>query len=154
MIDKIGNIGFMQGRLSPPVDGKIQSFPQENWMTEFSLAKENNFSLMEWTLDLEHLFDNPFLTHDGQSKILKLSKKYNLSIKSLTGDCFMQAPFYKKRGKERDKLVGHLISIIQAASEVGCQYVIIPLVDNGSLENENQEDILLKVVISIEKILH
>jgi hexulose-6-phosphate isomerase len=33
-------IGFMQGRLSPMIDGRIQSFPWDYWENEFSLAKE------------------------------------------------------------------------------------------------------------------
>ena len=30
-------IGIMQGRLVPPVDGRIQAFPEENWKEEFEL---------------------------------------------------------------------------------------------------------------------
>ena len=35
-------IGFMQGRLSPMVNGKIQAFPYETWKNEFAIAKLNN----------------------------------------------------------------------------------------------------------------
>ena len=38
-----GKIGFMQGRLSPLVDGKIQAFPWDCWSEEFSVANENDF---------------------------------------------------------------------------------------------------------------
>ena len=33
-------IGIMQGRLSPAVDGRIQSFPVETWRQEFELARQ------------------------------------------------------------------------------------------------------------------
>ena len=36
----MNKIGFMQGRLSPIVDNKIQAFPFGNWEQEFSIAKE------------------------------------------------------------------------------------------------------------------
>ena len=36
-------IGIIQGRLSKPVNGKIQSFPNNTWKSEFYLAKEIGF---------------------------------------------------------------------------------------------------------------
>ena len=44
MIEKIG---FMQGRLSPLVNGHIQAFPWQNWEREFAIAEINNFHMME-----------------------------------------------------------------------------------------------------------
>ena len=31
-------IGVMQGRLSPPINNRIQAFPKNNWKDEFELA--------------------------------------------------------------------------------------------------------------------
>lgn len=50
MIMAPDRIGFMQGRLSPVVDGKIQAFPWGHWEDEFRLANGHGLSLMEWTL--------------------------------------------------------------------------------------------------------
>ena len=69
-------IGFMQGRLSPLVNGKIQAFPWNHWKDEFSIAYENGFKIMEWTLDQDRLYENPFMTEKGQSEIKKLSYQY------------------------------------------------------------------------------
>ena len=33
-------LGFMQGRLVPPEQNKIQSFPWKNWDKEFKIANE------------------------------------------------------------------------------------------------------------------
>ena len=44
-------IGFMQGRFSPLVNGKIQAFPWDSWSEEFFVANENDFNIIEWTLD-------------------------------------------------------------------------------------------------------
>ena len=62
-------IGFIQGRLSPIVGGKIQAFPWNNWEKEFEIACKNNFKIMEWTLDQLDLDENPLMTKDGQNKI-------------------------------------------------------------------------------------
>ena len=69
------NIGFMQGRLSPIIDNKIQSFPFNYWEKEFSKAKKIGLSCMEWTLDYPNLEINPLLNESYIKKILGLSKK-------------------------------------------------------------------------------
>ena len=99
----ISQIGFMQGRLSPVVNGRIQSFPWNNWQNEIIESKEIGFSLMEWTLDEDGLYKNPLMTSEGQNEILNLCNEYDFHIESLTGDCFMQAPFWKAQGKSEIK---------------------------------------------------
>lgn len=136
-------IGFMQGRFSPLINGRIQAFPWEFWQDEFIIAQENQFNLMEWTLDQEMLYDNPLLTFSGQSKIKNLCEKYSIEIASLTGDCFMQSPFWKKEGVERESLQNDFVNIIEASSNVGISMVVLPLVDNGRLESLEQENILI-----------
>ena len=87
---------------------------------------------MEWTLDAKDLFKNPIMSESGRKKIIYLSKKFNLSIPSLTGDCFMQEPFWKAGNPE--KLQKVFISVCESASKLGIQDIVVPLVDNGSLE--------------------
>ena len=66
-------IGFMQGRLSALVDGKIQAFPWNEWRQEFPRAKALGLGRMEWTLDQERLRDNPLTTAAGRAEILRLA---------------------------------------------------------------------------------
>lgn len=136
-------IGFMQGRLSELVDGKIQAFPWRDWGQEFSLAHRHVFPLMEWTLDQDRLYENPLMTEEGRERIRALSDTNGIKIPSLTGDCFMQAPFFKAAGKERASLLRDLQAVLGACAKVGIRYVLIPLVDNGRIENAEQETSLL-----------
>lgn len=136
-------IGFMQGRLSELVDGKIQAFPWRDWEQEFPLAHRHAFPLMEWTLDQDRLYENPLMTEEGRERIRALSDANGVKILSLTGDCFMQAPFFKVGGKERDFLLKDLQAVLEACAKVGIRYVLIPLVDNGRIENAEQEASLL-----------
>jgi len=140
----------MQGRLSPLIDGKTQAFPWKNWQDEFSLGSDIGIELMEWTLDQDRLYDNPLMTKSGRSRIVELCQKNDITINSLTGDCFMQSPFWKATSSERDKLHNDFIEVIQACSDLGITIVILPLVDNGSLENKNQEDQLVPFLLSHE----
>lgn len=135
-------IGFMQGRLSPLVDGKIQAFPAQHWREEFPIANKMELYLMEWTLDQKDLYENPFMTASGQQEIQALCRQYNLSIPSLTGDCFMQAPFFKE-GQDRASMLKDFENIVQACAVLGTKYIVFPLVDNSSLKTEKEEKDLL-----------
>jgi L-ribulose-5-phosphate 3-epimerase len=136
-------IGFMQGRLSPILNGCIQAFPWSGWREEFALASTLGFDLMEWTLDQERLYKNPLLTGFGQKTIRDFSKRYGVDIPSLTGDCFMQEPFWKTSGAKSEALQNDFKAIVEACASVGIKMIVLPLVDNGGIENQFQEDALV-----------
>jgi L-ribulose-5-phosphate 3-epimerase len=149
----ISRIGFMQGRLCECVDGKIQAFPWRDWENEFPAASAIDLHLMEWTLDQKRLYENPLLTVDGQESIRGLCKQYNVSISSLTGDCFMQAPFWKTDGKDRTDLQSDFLVIGSACATVGIRMMVVPLVDNGRLETAEQENDLVEFLLSQQPFL-
>ena len=149
----ITSLGFMQGRLSPLVDNKIQCFPWNDWKEEFSIASKNGFSCMEWTLDQKDLYLSPLMTKEGREDIRKLQKDFSIQINSLTGDCFMQAPFYKKTKKEKLSLVKDLKNILISCAELDIQYIVFPLVDGGCLETNQQEKDLLSVLLEFSDFL-
>ena len=70
-------IGVMQGRLSPPINKKIQKFPHNYWKDEFSLARKIGFDLIEWVVDDEN---TPIFYDEQINEILELSKKYLLKL--------------------------------------------------------------------------
>ena len=150
----IENIGFMQGRLSPLVDRKIQAFPWGFWRNEIPCGKNIGFNVMEWTLDQERLYENPLMTISGQKEIVSLCDTHNFSIPSLTGDCFMQAPFWKVGDAiVCNRLKTDFSEITKACSNVGIKLVVIPLVDNGSLESRYQENVLVNFLQEQESVL-
>ena len=117
-------IGFMQGRLSALVDGKIQAFPWNEWRDEFPRAKAIGLTRMEWTIDQDRLRENPLATEAGRREIIALCKQNALRIPSLTGDCFMQAPFWKATGDAQKALVDDLDLLLDASSTVGIEFVL------------------------------
>lgn len=142
-------IGFMQGRFTPMVAGRIQAFPWDHWRREFALAQQHGFSIMEWTLDQDRLDENPLMIPAGREEIRMLERRHGLRIPSLTGDCFMQAPFYKREGARRSH-PSDLRRILDASAELGIRYVIIPLVDDGRIETEEEEAILRETLMALE----
>lgn len=146
-------IGFMQGRLCERVDGKIQAFPWRDWESEFPAAAAIDLHLMEWTLDQDRLFENPLMTADGQERIRWLCRHHDISIRSLTGDCFMQAPFWKVAGDDRTILQRDFLAIGSACAQVGIKMMVVPLVDNGRLDTSDQEDVLVEFLLEQQPFL-
>jgi len=147
----LSNLGCMQGRLSPIVDKKIQSFPNVYWQDEFIYAKTLGLKFIEWTLDYKKIFSNPIFIKKKIKLIKSLSKKYSVEIISLTGDCFMQNPFWKKKNSKRE--VSDLKKIIKACSNLGIKFIVVPLVDNGSLKKLWHEKKLIVIFNSLVNFL-
>ena len=137
----MSKIGFMQGRLSPMVNGKIQAFPSNHWRSEFGMANELGIHLMEWTVDQEGLYSNPLMTTEGRLDIKALQKQYSISIPSLTGDCFMQFPFWKECSNQHaiSTLKDDFRRICASCADLMIKYIVLPLVDNGSICSEDEE---------------
>jgi L-ribulose-5-phosphate 3-epimerase len=146
-VTTLDRIGFMQGRLSAMVDGKIQAFPRDEWREEFPRASALGLTRVEWTIDQDRLRENPLNTAAGQQEILELSRRNGLKTASLTGDCFMQAPFWKTDGETHKSLVGDLDLVLASCAALGIEFVVIPLVDNGRIENATQTETLLLVLL-------
>jgi hexulose-6-phosphate isomerase len=139
-------IAFMQGRLSPVIDGKIQAFPWGTWREEFASAERLGFSGLEWTLDEDRLGDNPLMSAAGRQQIDALSRTHGLEICALTGDLFMQQPFFKAAPGERERLIGVLDDVLDACAAAGIGLIVFPLVDNGALSGTEQERLLARVL--------
>ena len=137
----------MQGRLSPPVNGRIQAFPRDRWREEFALADGADLRIMEWTLDHEELRRNPVMTAVGRREIRRLSGLHGLAVPSLTGDCFMQAPFWKASGERRHELQEVVRAVLDACYAAGIATVVVPLVDQGSLADEAEEELLVRFLL-------
>ena len=133
-------IGFMQGRLSPQVNGMIQAFPWDHWEAEFPQAEALGLPLMEWTLDRARLDENPLMTVPGRARIAELSRRHGVRVGSLTGDIFMQAPFWRASGEERALRLREFDRVAEACGAAGIRYIVVPLVDNGAMRTPAEED--------------
>jgi L-ribulose-5-phosphate 3-epimerase len=145
------NYGVMQGRLSKKVNNKIQAFPEKDWKKEFLKAKKLGLKLIEWTLDYKKFYNNPVFTDKGQQSIKKLQKKYSIKIESLTGDCFMQKPFWKT--SKNSKLISDFKNLIKACNKLKIKFIVVPLVDNGSLKSLKEEIFFINICKDLSKFI-
>lgn len=138
--DPMNRIGFMQGRLSPQVDGRIQAFPWPHWQDEFAAAAALGLPMMEWTLDAERLGENPLMTDAGRASIRHLMARHSVAIPSLTGDCFMQQPFWKAiHAADVDERLDMFRQVIIACGAMSITKVVVPLVDAGSISGVDED---------------
>ena len=139
-------IGFMQGRLSPEVAGRIQAFPWAHWRQEFAIAARLGFSLMEWTLDHARLNENPIMTPAGRREMGSLAAAHQVRLGALTGDLFMQMPFWKADAKA--ELVASFDAVLDGCAAAGIGTIVVPLVDNGSIKCPKEADALSRVLLA------
>lgn len=147
-------VGFMQGRLCPQIDGRIQAFPWPYWQEEFTTASSLSLPFMEWTLDAERLEDNPLMTAAGRTRVQDLMAVSGVSIRSLTGDCFMQQPFWKAVGSEAvDARLEMLRRVVVACGAMSIEHLVVPLVDAGSLTSADDESCFQRGVLECVPLL-
>lgn len=138
MTDLQSRIGFMQGRLSGLINGRVQTFPAENWETEFEIAQENKLSKVEWTIDTLTYFQNPLVKPDKIQAIKSISNKTNVRIPSVTCDYYMENPHWDSNNIDIER---DIVRIIEAMSEIAAHILVIPLVDNSSISNKQNADL-------------
>ena len=147
-------LGFMQGRLVKDEKNLIQSFPTKNWVKEFSIANQLRLRKMEWTIDRTNILKNPLFNKKQILKIKNLSKANDIKIESVTCDFFMQRPFFKIVNKEKMYIeISLLKSLFKLSKEIGIKHFILPLVDNSSINNKKEEQVLIKELIKVSEIL-
>ena len=141
----------MQGRLVPSEKKKtIQFFPAKNWKKELIIASNNNFKIMEWTINAENMDSNP-LFNGNMDEVKKMLKITKIKIPSITYDYFMEKPFFKKKNiKNKKKILFNLKKIIENSKKINVKYHVFPLVDNSSIKSKIEEKNLIK---DIKKLL-
>ena len=76
--------GIMQGRLSPPEDGRFQSFPRNSWREEFARARAAGVDYIEWIHDEYGRSANPIFSEAGLAEFDALKRDSTSAITSAT----------------------------------------------------------------------
>ena len=123
---------MMQGRLSPIRNGRIQSFPHENWHDEMAEVAQINIKKVEWTIDSEKFPLNPLTSSSGCNEINLTIREYKICVPSVTCDYFMENPPWLD---SEETVKANLNSIINGMHQIDSEILVIPLVDNSSIKN-------------------
>ena len=129
-------IGIMQGRLSQKSNSPLQSFPINSWEFEFNRANKIGFKKIEWLIDKENDYNNPFFSKKDRQKIAYLSQQYKVSIQTLCLHFLINGSILNDdpRGISTKE---YLLEICKLAPEIGIKYLSIPLLEKMSLKKMN-----------------
>lgn len=137
-------LGIIQGRIVARESKKYQSFPFNKWHHELKLLKKLNLNIIEWVV-CAYNKKNPILSDKGIKKILSAKNKLKLKINSITVDYFMYYPFFKKKNFFlRQKIFENLKRIILNSNQIGVKFIILPILEESSINNEIEEKVLIQ----------
>jgi L-ribulose-5-phosphate 3-epimerase len=128
-------IGIMQGRLSPPEHGRIQSFPEGTWQAEFWRAEEAGLKAIEWIYDIEDAETNPICSAKGIEEMRELSKEHDVAVRSLCADYFMPFPLVRASELEWEERFQKMEWLLGQCHQAGVQHVVLPFVDNSRIDS-------------------
>jgi len=136
----------MQGRLSTPINDRIQAFPHNSWENEFQQAKELGFDTIEWIVDEK---SNPIFYDEKIDEILKISQKNNIEINSLCADIFMNDYLFKNPKNTIEENLKTLEELIIQCHKCNIKILELPFVDSSSLKNSDHQQQILKNLQSV-----
>jgi hexulose-6-phosphate isomerase len=143
-------IGIMQGRLSPPADGRLQAFPGRAWRAEFSRAAEAGLAAIEWIYECPGAETNPLATDRGVREMSNLARETGVAVRSMCADYFMERPLIGPPGSDREHARAQLEWLVGRCAGAGIERIVLPFVDASSLRGAGQLDAL---VVLIEQML-
>jgi hexulose-6-phosphate isomerase len=88
------------------------------------------------------------MTAAGQAEIRALSSEHGVRIGSLTGDIFMQMPFWRVTGATRAERLAKFEAVTEACAQISIRFIVVPLVDNGAMTSQAEEDAVVEEFIS------
>src|SRR6185312_15376661 len=145
--------GIMQGRLSPPEDGRFQAFPRKGWRDEFARARAAGLDHIEWihdaygeAKDQTGRIANPIFSEAGLAEFDALKQEHHIAIPALCGDWFMDVPLIRCSPAERVRREKHLHDLIPIAARIGAKRIVLPFVDNSKMNGEYEKQTVIEIL--------
>ena len=136
-------LGIMQGRLLPDDPKGLQSFPQNSWKDEFSIAESIGFDFIELLFDINQNKHNPLVNINGINEhIIELSKT-KLSNYSICADYFTK---HSLKNQNNSSTKSKLVDLINKSNNVGASLIVIPLLNDNNCSNYDDFDSFLKMI--------
>lgn len=136
----------MQGRLSPPVNKKIQAFPLDTWEQEFQIAKEVGLEQIDWIVEADNFSKNPLLTTEGSTTIKTIISNTGVSVVAVCADYFMDCPLIRCSELELKERLTVMEFIIERLHFFGIKYLEIPFVDNSAIKNRYELSQIVQIM--------
>jgi L-ribulose-5-phosphate 3-epimerase len=138
--------GIMQGRLSPPEDGRFQSFPRKSWREEFPRAKAAGLDYIEWIHDEYGRTANPIFSETGLGELDALKREYGIATPALCGDWFMNFPLIRCTREQKAERELHLHELVPIAARIGANRIVLPFVDQSKIVTEEEKQSVIEIL--------
>jgi hexulose-6-phosphate isomerase len=135
----------MQGRLSPPVGGRIQAFPADTWVEEFAGAAALGLASIEWIVE-SPLSRNPLWTATGTDEIRATIARTGVAVDFVIADYFMESPLVRMSAATLAHNRTVLTTLLNQASAIGAKGVELPCVDSSEIRTAAEEDELARAI--------
>jgi L-ribulose-5-phosphate 3-epimerase len=129
-------VGVLQGRLSEPVNKKMQEFPSNTWKSEFNVLNSIGLSGIEWIITPNNNLNNPFF----------IESNLPLNVLSVCVDTMVNNSFYKNEFMNQT-----LVPVLDKMAKLNLNKIVIPLLEDSSVENEYIRYEFLKNIIPISE---
>lgn len=139
-------IGIMQGRLLPPQDGRIQSFPTGRWAEEFALAVAVPLDAIEWIYEVQGAEENPLGTRAGIERLGALAREHQVAVRSVCADYFMDRPFLRVTEVERAKSEHVLTWLLHQCQLAGISRMVLPFVDVSRIADDAEQAVVVQLL--------
>lgn len=123
----------MQGRLSPPEQGRFQSFPCQGWEHEITLAPLVPLRGIEWIYDLYGEGLNPLETEQGRIALRAKLARHGIQVVSVCADYFMDCPLLHPDADTRAQRQSRLEWLISVCPQMGIKRIVLPFVDGSRM---------------------
>jgi len=143
-------LSIMHGRLSPPEDGRFQSFSRANWASEFERAAAAGLWGIEWIYDVYSYGANPIETDDGIVAMRELSRMHGIQVQSLCADWFMERLLFRVAAAEREGNQERLRWLLERCRRLGVRHIVLPFVDSSRLVNEPERAEIVQLLLRLE----
>ena len=120
------NIGIIQGRLSPPVEG-FQDCP-ENWPREFALLDSLGLFHIDWIVTEKSFKNNPIFFENVNGYLINSICADNLVSERIFGE-----------------LQSGLVPICNAAVRNNIKNITIPLLEDSNVQNDEDRKTFIKI---------
>ena len=142
----------MQGRLLPKFQGRYQAHPAGYWKKEFQIAQHIGLDCIEFILDFNNVEENPLLKAGGIDEIKTIVEKTGVMIQTICADFLMEAPIHSEDNAVSERSQQIMSRLLNSAEALRVTDVVIPCVDNSSLNGQDAADLFVQQLFPLVKI--
>lgn len=139
----------MQGRLSPPEQGRFQSFPREAWEREIILAPRVPLRGIEWIYDLYGQGVNPLETEQGRIALRANLARHGVQVVSVCADYFMDCPLLHPDPDTRAERQSRLEWLISVCSQMDIRRIVLPFVDGSRMADASAMTAVIRLLHAV-----